>query len=59
MLDGVARALIVPPLDRLGRKLAESGVKADHVTWAGFALGLLAAAAIAAKLYLGGSCSCF
>lgn len=52
MLDGIARRLIVPPLDRLGRTLAQQGVKADHVTWAGFALGLLAAAAIAARLYL-------
>ena len=52
MLDGVLRRLIVPPLDRLGRALADRGVKADHVTWAGFALGLLAASAIAARLYL-------
>ncbi len=52
MLDGVARRLIVPPLDRLGRALAAHGVKADHVTWAGFALGLAAAAAIVARLYL-------
>ena len=51
MLDGVMRRLIVPPLDRLGRALAARGVKADHVTWAGFALGLLAAGAIAARLY--------
>jgi phosphatidylglycerophosphate synthase len=52
VLDGVARRLIVPPLDRLGRALALYGVKADHVTWAGFALGLAAAAAIVARLYL-------
>jgi len=52
VLDGIARRLIVPPLDRLGRALARQGVKADHVTWAGFALGLLAAAAIAARLHL-------
>jgi phosphatidylglycerophosphate synthase len=52
VLDGLARRLIVPPLDRLGRTLAHRGVKADHVTWTGFALGLLAAAAIAARLYL-------
>jgi phosphatidylglycerophosphate synthase len=51
VLDGVMRRLIVPPLDRLGRALAARGVKADHVTWAGFALGLLAAGAIAARLY--------
>ncbi len=51
MLDGVARRLIVPSLDRLGRRLARAGVKADHVTWAGFAIGLAAAAAIVARLY--------
>ena len=51
MLDGVARALIVPPLDRLGRLLAGGGVKADHVTWAGFALGLVAAGLIAVRHY--------
>jgi phosphatidylglycerophosphate synthase len=50
VLDGVARRLIAPSLDRLGRRLARAGVKADHVTWAGFAVGLAAAAAIAARL---------
>ncbi len=52
MLDGVARRLIAPPLDRLGAALARRGIGADHVTWLGFALGLAAAGAIAAKLYL-------
>jgi len=51
VLDGVARRLIVPPLDRLGRQLAARGVKADQVTWAGFLLGVLAAAAIVPRLY--------
>lgn len=40
MLDGVMRRLIDPFLDRLARHLAVSGLKADHVTLAGFALGI-------------------
>ncbi|MBM2576589.1 CDP-alcohol phosphatidyltransferase family protein [Jannaschia sp. Os4] len=47
MLDGAARRLIDPPLDALGRGLAARGVGADAVTWAGLALGLLAALTIA------------
>ena len=39
MLDGAARRLIGPQLDRLGAALARRGVTADGVTWAGFALG--------------------
>ena len=52
MLDGVARRLIGPALDRAGARAAAAGVSADQVTWAGFAIGLLAAASIAGKLYL-------
>jgi phosphatidylglycerophosphate synthase len=51
VLDGIAKRLIAPPLGRLGRALAARGVKADHVTWVGFAFGLLAAGAIAARLF--------
>lgn len=51
MLDGVARKLIGPALDRLGGRLARRGVTADSVTLAGFALGVAAAAAIAVELY--------
>ena len=40
MLDGVMRRLIDPVLDRVARHLASSGLKADHVTLAGFALGM-------------------
>jgi phosphatidylglycerophosphate synthase len=40
MLDGVMRRLIDPGLDRMARHLAASGLKADHVTLAGFALGM-------------------
>lgn len=42
------RRLIDPPLNRLGRVLARRGVGADAVTLAGLALGLGAAALIAA-----------
>jgi phosphatidylglycerophosphate synthase len=54
MLDGIARRLIGPGLDRLGAGLAKRGIAADQVTFAGFALGLAAAGAIAAELYLTG-----
>ena len=39
MLDGVARRVLGPGLDRLGRSLARRGVGADQVTLLGFALG--------------------
>jgi phosphatidylglycerophosphate synthase len=54
MLDGAARRLIGPGLDRLGAALARRAVSADQVTVAGFALGLAAAASIAAELYAWG-----
>jgi phosphatidylglycerophosphate synthase len=48
MLDAAARRLIDPPLNRVGRGLAARGVTADAVTLTGLALGLVAAATIAA-----------
>lgn len=48
MLDAALRRLIDPPLDRAGRWLAARGVRADAITLAGFAIGVGAAAAIAA-----------
>ena len=54
MLDGAARRLIDPALDRLGAGLARAGIGADSVTYAGFAIGLAAAAAIALELYVMG-----
>jgi phosphatidylglycerophosphate synthase len=54
MLDGAARRLIGPGLDRIGAGLAARRVTADQVTWAGFLLGTAAAAAIAVELYLVG-----
>jgi phosphatidylglycerophosphate synthase len=49
MLDGVMRRLIDPLLDRTARHLADSGLKADHVTLAGFALGMGCAGMIVAR----------
>lgn len=43
MIDGTARKLIEPGLDRAGQWLAGRGVKADHVTIVAFLLGLVAA----------------
>ena len=51
MLDGAARKIIGPGLDRLGVVLARHGVSADLVTIIGFAIGVAAAGAIAARLY--------
>ena len=51
MLDGAARRLIGPRIERLGAALATHNFTADAVTYAGFAIGLLAAGAIAAEFY--------
>ncbi|RVT87193.1 CDP-alcohol phosphatidyltransferase family protein [Rhodobacteraceae bacterium CCMM004] len=48
MFDARLRPLIDPPLDRAGRILARAGATPDAVTLAGLALGLAAAAAVAA-----------
>ncbi|MEQ5788966.1 CDP-alcohol phosphatidyltransferase family protein [Erythrobacter sp. NFXS35] len=47
MLDAKLRPLIDPPLNRAGRVLAGFGVTANGLTFAGLALGLGGAAAIA------------
>jgi phosphatidylglycerophosphate synthase len=48
MFDARLRPLIDPPLDRLGRHVARAGIGADAVTLGGLAVGLGAAALIAA-----------
>lgn len=48
MLDRFARRLIDPPLDRVGRAVAATGIGADAVTLAGLFLGLACAGLIAA-----------
>lgn len=52
MLDGAARRVIGPAIDRIGGSLAARGVSADAVTLVGFALGMAAAAAVAYEFYL-------
>jgi phosphatidylglycerophosphate synthase len=47
MLDAKLRPLIDPPLNAVGRRLARIGVTANGLTFAGLALGLGGAAAIA------------
>lgn len=47
MLDATARKLIDPPLNAMGRTLAERGFTANRVTLIGLGLGLVSAALIA------------
>lgn len=47
MLDAKLRPLIDPPLNRIGGALAKAGITANAITFAGLALGLGGAAAIA------------
>ena len=54
MLDGKAREIIDPVLDRMGSALAAGGVSANSVTGAGLAMGLAAALVIAFEAYLAG-----
>ena len=54
MLDGWVRRRIDPLLDRAAKPIAAAGVPANGVTVAACAVGLLAAAAIAAQWYLAG-----
>jgi phosphatidylglycerophosphate synthase len=51
MLDGLARRLIDPPLDRLARSAVAIGIGADTVTALALCAGLAAAAAIAAAQF--------
>jgi phosphatidylglycerophosphate synthase len=54
MLDGAARRIVDPPLERLGRHAARAGLSADAITIGGFAVGLAAMAAVALEAYLFG-----
>ncbi len=47
MFDRALNALLLRPLTRLARTLQHAGVQADHLTLAGFAVGMLAAPLIA------------
>ena len=54
MFDRPLQSLISPLLTAAARVLVKLGVRADSVTWAGFALGLAGAAAIALQQPLAG-----
>ncbi len=54
MFDRPAQALIAPGLTALARRLVQRGVSADQVSWAGFVIGLAAAACIALRQPLAG-----
>ncbi len=54
MIDRWALVLLRPGLEAGARGLVRAGVGADAVTWAGFALGLAAAACIAQEAYVVG-----
>jgi phosphatidylglycerophosphate synthase len=55
VLDRAAVKLIQPAIDRLARVLAESGLGANQMTLAGFAIGMAAAALIAGGHFLAGA----
>lgn len=55
MLDGWARRQIDPALNAVGRALARRGIGANAITWAGFALGVASAGAIASGWFLAGA----
>ena len=52
MLDRTATALIKPLVTRLARVLQRTGMSANQLTLAGFAIGLFAAFLIANSAYL-------
>ncbi len=54
MLDGKARQILDPVLDRMGSWLAAGGISANAITGMGLAAGLAAALVIAAEAYLAG-----
>ena len=51
MLDAALRRVIGPPLDAAGRTLAAAGARADAVTLAGFAVGLVAIPLLATRQF--------
>ncbi|AMO71009.1 CDP-alcohol phosphatidyltransferase family protein [Sphingorhabdus sp. M41] len=54
MLDSRIRPLIDPPLNAIGRRLAQAGVTANQVTIAGAVIGIGAGVAIGYRYYLFG-----
>lgn len=54
MLDRYTTRLIRPAVQTLARPLLRWGISANSITWMGFALGLLAAACVAAQAWMAG-----
>ena len=54
MLDRFTTRLIRPAVQALARPLVHLGISANHITWAGFILGLLAATSVAAQAWMAG-----
>ena len=54
MLDRFAIAALKPALERAAKQLVRAGIGADMVTWAGFAVGAMAALAIVWQQYAWG-----
>jgi phosphatidylglycerophosphate synthase len=55
MLDRHITPLIRPAVETLARALVQRGVRADHVTWAAFGIGLIAMICIAIQAYFIGA----
>jgi phosphatidylglycerophosphate synthase len=51
MLDGALRRFIDPPLDAIGRRLADAGISANGMTLGGFALGIVGVPLLASDAY--------
>jgi phosphatidylglycerophosphate synthase len=52
MLDAAIRPYINPPLERAARILVRMGIHANAVTWAGFAVGMVAVPLLAVEQYM-------
>ena len=54
MLDRFITRRIRPAVQALARPLLHLGIAANHITWAGFILGVLAAVSVAAQAWMAG-----
>ena len=54
MLDRFTTRLIRPAVQALARPLMRLGISANHITWLGFIVGVLAAASVAAQAWMAG-----
>jgi phosphatidylglycerophosphate synthase len=54
MLDRFTTRLIRPAVQALARPLLRLGISANHITWVGFILGVLAATSVAAQAWMVG-----